>query len=70
MPLIVSAIAPEARLIHIVSLSSLAVLALMGGLAARAGGARVMMGAIRVTFWGGLAMAMTAGIGWLVGAVA
>ena len=70
MPLIVSAIAPEARLIPIVSLSSLAVLALMGGLAARAGGARVMMGAIRVTFWGGLAMAMTAGIGWLVGAVA
>jgi len=43
MPLIVSAIAPEARLIPIVSLSSLAVLALMGGLAARAGGARVMM---------------------------
>ena len=70
MPLIVSAIAPEARLIPIVSLSSLAVLALMGGLAARAGGARVMMGAIRVTFWGGLAMAMTAGIGWLVGAIA
>jgi hypothetical protein len=29
-----------------------------------------MMGAIRVTFWGGLAMAMTAGIGWLVGAIA
>ena len=70
MPLIVSAIAPEARLIPIASLSSLAVLALMGGLAARAGGARVMMGAIRVTFWGGLAMAMTAGIGWLVGAIA
>ena len=70
MPLIVTAIAPEARLIPIVSLSSLAVLALMGGLAARAGGARVMMGAIRVTFWGGLAMAMTAGIGWLVGAIA
>jgi VIT1/CCC1 family predicted Fe2+/Mn2+ transporter len=42
----------------------------MGGLAARAGGASVMMGAIRVTFWGGLAMAVTAGIGWLVGAIA
>jgi hypothetical protein len=42
----------------------------MGGLAARAGGARVMMGAMRVTFWGGLAMAMTAGIGWVVGAIA
>jgi VIT1/CCC1 family predicted Fe2+/Mn2+ transporter len=42
----------------------------MGGLAARAGGARVVMGALRVTFWGGLAMAMTAGIGRLVGAIA
>lgn len=70
MPLIVTSIAPEARLIPIVSLSSLVVLALMGGLAARAGGAKVMMGAMRVTFWGGLAMAMTAGIGWLVGAIA
>ena len=70
MPLIVSVIAPEARLIPIASLSSLAVLALMGGLAAHAGGARVMMGAVRVTFWGGLAMAMTAGIGWLVGTIA
>lgn len=70
MPLIVTSIAPETRLIPIVSLSSLVVLALMGGLAARAGGARVMMGAMRVTFWGGLAMAMTAGIGWLVGAIA
>jgi len=70
MPLIVTAIAPQARLIPIVSLSSLAVLALMGGLAARAGGARVMMGAMRVTLCGGLAMTMTAGIGWLVGAIA
>jgi VIT1/CCC1 family predicted Fe2+/Mn2+ transporter len=70
MPLMVTAIAPQARLIPFVSPSSLAVLALMGGLAARAGGARVMMGAIRVTFCGGLAMAMTAGIGWLVGAIA
>jgi len=70
MPLLVTAIAPGARLIPFVSLSSLAILALMGGLAAHAGGAKVIMGAIRVTFWGGLAMAMTSGIGWLVGAVA
>jgi hypothetical protein len=41
----------------------------MGGFAARASGARVMMGAIRVTFWGGMAMAITAGIGWLAGAI-
>ena len=70
MPLVVAAIAPVSGLIPLVSISSLALLALMGGLAARAGGAKVMVGAIRVTFWGGLAMAMTAGIGWLVGAIA
>jgi VIT1/CCC1 family predicted Fe2+/Mn2+ transporter len=70
MPLVVTAIAPVSGLIPLVSVSSLALLALMGGLAARAGGASVMMGAIRVTFWGGLAMAVTAGIGWLVGAIA
>ncbi|MGA3345929.1 MAG: VIT family protein [Terracidiphilus sp.] len=70
MPLLIAAVAPQTRLIPFVSVSSLAVLALMGGLAARAGGARVIMGAIRVTFWGGLAMAITSGIGWLVGAIA
>jgi len=70
MPLLVTAVVPEGQLIPFVSLSSLAVLALLGGLAAHAGGAKVIMGAVRVTFWGGLAMAMTAGIGWLVGAVA
>jgi VIT1/CCC1 family predicted Fe2+/Mn2+ transporter len=69
MPLLVTAVAPEAVLIALVSGSSLALLALLGGLAARAGGAGVMIGAMRVTFWGGLAMAMTAGIGWLFGAV-
>ena len=70
MPLLVTLIVPEAQLMLFVSLSSLAVLALIGGLAAHAGGAKVIMGAVRVTFWGGLAMAMTAGIGWLVGAIA
>jgi len=45
-------------------------LALLGGLAARVGGAGVMMGGIRVTFWGALAMALTAGIGSLLGTVA
>jgi VIT1/CCC1 family predicted Fe2+/Mn2+ transporter len=69
MPLLVTAIAPVQGLIFSVSVSSLALLALLGGLAARVGGAGVMIGAIRVTFWGGLAMAMTAGIGWLFGAV-
>jgi VIT1/CCC1 family predicted Fe2+/Mn2+ transporter len=70
MPLLVTLIVPEAQLMLFVSLSSLAVLALMGGLAAHAGGAKVIMGAVRVTFWGGLAMAMTSGIGWLVSAIA
>jgi len=69
MPLLVTAIAPGKGLILLVSVSSLALLALLGGLAARAGGAGVMIGAMRVAFWGGLAMAMTAGIGWLFGTV-
>ena len=69
MPLLVTAIVPEARLIAIVAVSSLVLLAILGGLSARAGGAGVMIGAVRVTFWGGLAMAMTAGIGWLFGAI-
>src|ERR1039457_4993234 len=55
MPLAVTAIAPEAGLIPIVSGTSLVFLALLGGLAARVGGAGVMPGAIRVTFWGALA---------------
>ena len=65
MPLLVTALAPVAVLIPLVSGTSLLFLALLGGLAARAGGAGVTMGAIRVTFWGALAMAVTAGIGSL-----
>jgi len=42
-------------------------LALLGGLAAKAGGARVLVGAARVTFWGALAMAVTTGVGLLFG---
>jgi vacuolar iron transporter family protein len=70
MPLLVTAIAPAARLIPLVSGTSLVFLALLGGLAARAGGAGVEVGAVRVTFWGALAMAVTAGVGWLFGTVA
>jgi VIT1/CCC1 family predicted Fe2+/Mn2+ transporter len=65
MPILVTAMAPAARLMPLVSITSLMFLALLGGLAARAGGARVIIGAIRVTFWGALAMAVTAGVGWL-----
>jgi VIT1/CCC1 family predicted Fe2+/Mn2+ transporter len=67
MPLLAAAMAPAAALIPLVSGTSLLFLALLGGLAARAGGARVMIGAIRVTFWGALAMALTAGVGALFG---
>jgi vacuolar iron transporter family protein len=70
MPLFVTALAAPASLIPLVSGSSLVFLALLGGLAARAGGAGVAIGAIRVTFWGALAMAVTAGVGWLVGTIA
>lgn len=51
-----------------VSLSSLAFLALLGALAARAGGSAVWTSVARVTFWGALAMALTAGVGALFGA--
>ncbi|MGO4879677.1 MAG: VIT family protein [Bryobacteraceae bacterium] len=69
LPLAVTAIAPAAILIPIVSGSSLLFLALLGGLAARAGGAGVMLGAMRVTFWGALAMALTSAVGALFGTV-
>ena len=69
MPLVVTAMAPAARLILLVSGTSLLFLALLGGLAARAGGAAVTTGAMRVTFWGALAMALTAAVGWLFGTV-
>jgi len=70
MPILVTAIAPEATLIPLVAGTSLVFLALLGGLAARVGGAGVTVGAMRVTFWGALAMAVTAGVSWLFGTVA
>ena len=69
MPLLVTAMAPAAGLIPLVSGTSLLFLALLGGLAARAGGAGVTIGAIRVMFWGALAMALTAAVGSLFGTV-
>ena len=67
MPLLAVALVSESSLIPIVSGSSLVFLATLGGLAARVGGASVKMGAMRVTFWGALAMAATAGVGALFG---
>jgi VIT1/CCC1 family predicted Fe2+/Mn2+ transporter len=69
MPLLVTVTAAPAMLILFVSGASLVSLALLGGLAARAGGAGMAMGALRVTFWGALAMALTAGVGSLFGTV-
>ncbi len=69
MPLVVAALAPDAALIWLVAGASLLCLAVLGALAARAGGAKVATGAVRVTFWGALAMGVTAGVGALFGTV-
>lgn len=69
LPLLVTALTPAAGLIALVSGTSLVFLALLGGLAAYAGGAGVTIGAVRVTFWGAMAMALTAGVGWMFGTV-
>ncbi|HXP83807.1 MAG TPA: VIT family protein [Bryobacteraceae bacterium] len=69
LPLVVTALTPQTSLIPLVAGTSLLFLALLGGLAARAGGANVAVGALRVTFWGALAMAVTAGVGALFGKV-
>ena len=69
MPLFITALAPGAGLIIFVSGTSLLFLALLGALAARAGGASVIPSIIRVTFWGALAMGITAGVGLLFGTV-
>jgi VIT1/CCC1 family predicted Fe2+/Mn2+ transporter len=69
LPLVATAFAPQAWLIPVVCFTSLLFLALLGAVAARAGGASMGTGAMRVTFWGALAMAITAGVGTLFGAV-
>jgi VIT1/CCC1 family predicted Fe2+/Mn2+ transporter len=70
LPLAVTALAPAHGLIFWVSGMSLAFLALLGAVAARVGGAGALLGAWRVTFWGALAMAITAGVGALFGVAA
>jgi VIT1/CCC1 family predicted Fe2+/Mn2+ transporter len=70
MPLLAVAAVSGSSLIPVVSGTSLVFLAILGGLAARVGGANVATGATRVTFWGALAMALTAGAGTLFGTVA
>lgn len=69
LPLIVVLLAPESLLALAVSLTSLVFLALLGVVSARTGGAPVLKAALRVTFWGALAMALTAAVGALFGTV-
>jgi VIT1/CCC1 family predicted Fe2+/Mn2+ transporter len=65
---VVAAVAPTPRIIVLVASTSLVFLALLGGVAARAGGANMARGAVRVTFWGAFALALTALIGRVFGA--
>jgi len=69
LPLVAVLVTRSATVIPVVAGSSLVFLALMGGVAARIGGARVAVGAGRVTLWGALAMAATAAVGTLFGGV-
>jgi VIT1/CCC1 family predicted Fe2+/Mn2+ transporter len=68
-PLLTVLVVPITMLIPFVIAMSLLLLALLGGFGAQAGGAPVVKAAIRVTFWGALAMAITAGVGAIFGAV-
>jgi VIT1/CCC1 family predicted Fe2+/Mn2+ transporter len=70
LPLLVTVFAPASILIPLIFGTALVFLALLGALAAHTGGAGVMMGALRVTFWGALAMGVTAAVGALFGTVA
>ena len=67
LPLLIVLLAPANLLAAIVVITSLACLAMLGALAARAGGAPANVGALRVTFWGAFAMALTYGVGALFG---
>ena len=70
LPLAVTALAPTQGPIAWIAATSLAFLALLGAVAARVGGAAIAAGAWRVTFWGALAMGITAGAGAMFGAIA
>jgi VIT1/CCC1 family predicted Fe2+/Mn2+ transporter len=69
LPLLMVLVSPASSMIPFVAGSSLVFLGLMGSLAARVGGANILKGASRVTFWGVLAMAATAAVGALFGRV-
>lgn len=67
LPLVIVLLVPASAMMWSVSMSSILCLALLGSLSAHAGGASVFIAAVRVTFWGALAMALTAGVGALFG---
>ncbi|ETA71280.1 MULTISPECIES: VIT1/CCC1 transporter family protein [Mesorhizobium] len=67
MPLAMVLVSPAAWLAATVSVASLLFLAVLGAIGAKAGGANVLRATVRVTFWGALAMALTASIGAVVG---
>ena len=67
LPLAVVVLAPPAQLVPVVAVASLVFLALLGGLAAKTGGAPIVRGVMRVTFWSALSMAVAAAIGALFG---
>ncbi len=69
LPLGVAVLAPVSQLVVVVAAASLLCLALLGAVSAKVGGAPVLKGALRVSFWGALAMALTAAIGRLFGTV-
>lgn len=70
VPLIVVLLAPSAQIGLVVAGTTLVALAVLGGLGASTGGAGILKGAVRVTFWGALAMAATAGVGMMFGVAA
>jgi vacuolar iron transporter family protein len=67
LPLLMSLVTPNTFVVQAVSVASLLFLALLGAIGAKIGGATIMKATIRVTFWGALAMAVTAGIGAVFG---
>ena len=69
MPLLMVVLSPANLLVPVVSAASLGFLALLGAMGAKAGGANILRATARVTFWGALALALTAGIGKLFGTV-
>ena len=69
MPLLMVVVSPRGALVPIVFAASLGFLAVLGAIGAKAGGANILRATARVTFWGALAMAVTAGIGKLFGTV-